>query len=128
MLYAYANAVPLAMFAVEATAGGLTTLGLQAGGRELLKDGTKAAAKKVIEELPEGAQKASAKRAVNAATTSEKISVSKAADGTVTVSRTRPGFDGSQTFTKTIDAAGNSKTVQTAVDSTGKMVHYDPKN
>jgi RHS repeat-associated protein len=128
MTYAYTTAIPLAMFGVEAGAGELTSLGLQAGGKELLKDGTKAAARKIIEDLPEGAQKASAKRAVSGATSKETISITKSADGSVTVSRTRPGFDGSQTMTKTIDPSGASKTVQTAVDSTGEEVHYHPKN
>ena len=129
MAYAYTTAVPFALAGVEMTAGaGLTSLGLEAGGKELLKDGTKAAAKQIIEDLPDGAQKASAKRAVNGATSSETVSITKSADGTITVSRTRPGFDGSQTMTKTIDSAGNSKTVQTAVDASGRQVHYDPKN
>jgi RHS repeat-associated protein len=129
MFYAYSSALPFAQIGVGLSAGaGLTSLGLEVGGKELLKDGTKAAAKKIIEDLPEGAQKASAKRAANAATSSETVSITKSADGTITVSRTRPGFDGSQTFTKTIDSAGNSKTVQTAVDASGRQVHYDPKN
>ena len=100
----------------------------QGGAKVLLSGGTKQAAKDVIEGLADGAQKASAKRAVAAATRSESVSISQAADGTLSVTRTRPGFDGSQTFTKTIDSAGNSSTVQTAHDAAGNLVHYDPKN
>lgn len=94
----------------------------------LLSGGGKQAAKEVIEGLAEGAQKASAKRAVAAATKGESISISQSADGALTITRTRPGFDGSQTFTKTIDARGGSSTVQTAHDAAGNLVHYDPKN
>jgi RHS repeat-associated protein len=100
----------------------------EGGAKTLLSGGTKQAAKEVIDGLAEGAQKASAKRAVAAATKSESVSISQAGDGTVTVTRTRPGFEGSQTFTKTIDSAGNSTTVQTAHDAAGNLVHYDPKN
>ena len=67
-------------------------------------------------------------RATCRTTTKEAVSVSKAADGTVTITRTRPGFDGSQTFTKTIDSAGNTSSLQTAHDAAGNLVHYDPKN
>ena len=99
-----------------------------AGAKVLLSSGSKQAAKDIVEGLEEGAQKASARRAVAAATRSESVSITQGADGSITVSRTRPGFDGSQTFTKTIEPSGASKTVQTAVDSTGSQVHYDPKN
>ena len=100
----------------------------QAVAKILLTGGGKQAAKEVVEGLAEGAQKASAKRAVAAATKSESISISQSADGALTITRTRPGFDESQTFTKSIDASGNSATVQTAHDAAGNLVHYDPKN
>jgi len=100
----------------------------QSGAKVLLSGGTKQAAKDVVEGLADGAQKASAKRAIAAATRSESVSISESADGTLSITRTRPGFDGSQTFTKTIDSAGNSETVQTAHDAAGNLVHYDPKN
>lgn len=100
----------------------------QGGAKVLLSGGSKQAAKDIVEGLADGAQKASAKRAIAAATRSEAVSISESADGTLTVTRTRAGFDGSQTFTKTIDSAGNSSTVQTAHDAAGNLVHYDPKN
>src|SRR6185437_11583264 len=65
----------------------------QGGAKVLLSNGTKQAAKDIIDGLADGAQKASAKRAVAAATISESVSISESADGTLTVSRTRPGFD-----------------------------------
>jgi RHS repeat-associated protein len=110
------------------TGGEAVSGAAQGGTKVLLSSGTKQAAKDVIEGLADGAQKASAKRAVAAATRSESVSISQSADGTLSVTRTRPGFDGSQTFTKTIDSAGNSSTVQTAHDAAGNLVHYDPKN
>jgi hypothetical protein len=106
--------------AVGATSQGTTKILLSGGGKQAAKD--------ILEGLADGAQKASAKRAVSAATRSESISISESADGSLTVSRTRPGFDGSQTFTKVIDSAGNSSTVQTAHNAAGDLVHYDPKN
>lgn len=101
---------------------------VNAGAKVLLNGGSKQEAKVVIEGLAEGAQKAAAKRELARTTTKEAVSISKAADGTVTITRTRPGWDGSQTFTKTIDATGNTSSVQTAHDAAGNLVHYDPKN
>jgi RHS repeat-associated protein len=110
------------------TAGGAASSATQSAAKVLLSGGSKQAAKEVLEGLAEGAQKASAKRAVAGATSREAISISQSADGTLTIAKTRRGFDGSQTFTKTIDSAGNSSTLQTAHDAAGKLVHYDPKN
>jgi RHS repeat-associated protein len=66
----------------------------QGGAKVLLSGGTKQAAKDIVEGLADGAQKASAKRAVAAATRSESVSISQSADGTLAITRTRPGFDG----------------------------------
>ena len=74
--------------------GDLTTLGLEGGAEALLSNGTKQAAKGVVESLPEGAQKDAAKRAVGRATTSEKVSIVKNPDGSLTVSKARPGAPG----------------------------------
>jgi RHS repeat-associated protein len=98
------------------------------GAKVLLSGGTKQAAKDIVDEMADGAQKASVKRGVAAATNSESVTIKQGADGSIQVIRTRPGVDGSQTFTKTIDASGNSSTVQTAHDAAGNLVHYDPKN
>jgi len=66
----------------------------QGGAKVLLSGGSKQAAKEIVEGLADGAQKASAKRAIAAATRSEAVSISESADGTITVTRTRAGFDG----------------------------------
>jgi len=93
-----------------------------------LSGGTKQAAKDIVNAMADGPQKASVKRAVAAATNSESVSITQAADGSIMVTKTRPGFDGSQTLTKVIDPNGSSKFVQTATDAAGNLVHYDPKN
>jgi RHS repeat-associated protein len=102
---------------------GVAGQGAQQVAKVLLKAGTKQEAKTIVDGMADGAQKASAKRGIAAATRSESVSVSQSADGTITITRTRPGFDGSQTFTKTIDSSGNSSTVQTAVDAAGNNAH-----
>lgn len=98
------------------------------GGKMLLESGTKQAAKDAVDGMADSAQKAAVKRSIARATTSESISIKQLADGTIEVTKTRPGFDGSQTFTTTVSPDGSSVTVQTAVDSTGAQTHYDPKN
>jgi RHS repeat-associated protein len=101
-----------------------------AGGsaKVLLQGGTKQAAKAVVDGLADSAQKATLKRSIARATTSESVSIKELADGSIEVVKTRPGFDGSQSMTTTIGKDGTSTTVQTAVDSSGAQVHYDPKN
>jgi RHS repeat-associated protein len=97
-------------------------------GRGLVSAGTKAAARDALEDLAiSDAQKATVKRAIQRATTSEKVSIDRLADGSIRVLRTRPGATGSQTFAIVVDAAGNSQRVQVAVDSAGAVVHYDIK-
>lgn len=98
-----------------------------AGAKVLLEAGTKQAAKDVLDGLADSAQKATLKRSIARATTKEAVSIKQLADGSFEVVKTRPGFDGSQSFTTTIGKDGSSVTVQTAVDSTGAQVHYDPK-
>ena len=97
------------------------------GAKVLLQAGTKQAAKDVLDGLADSAQKATLKRSIARATTKEAVSIKQLADGSFEVVKTRPGFDGSQSFTTTIGKDGSSVTVQTAVDSTGAQVHYDPK-
>jgi RHS repeat-associated protein len=97
------------------------------GAKVLLQAGTKQAAKDVVEGPADSAQKATLKRSIARATTKEAISIKQLSDGSFEVVKTRPGFDGSQSFTTNIGKDGSSVTVQTAVDSTGTQVHYDPK-
>jgi len=73
------------------------------------------------------AQRATVIRQVQRATTSESVSVVRNANGTVSVLRTRPGADGSQTFVTSVGRTGLSQTVQTAQNAAGEQVHYDPK-
>jgi RHS repeat-associated protein len=94
----------------------------------LLSHGTKAAAKAIVEALAEGAQKASLRRAIQAATNQSLITIQELADGSVRVFINRAGVDGGQTIIKTVAVDGASKTVQVAVDGSGNLVHYDPKN
>ena len=49
-------------------------------------------------------------------------------DGSIKMIIERPGFNGAQQIIKTVSADGTSKTVQTATDTAGALVHYDPKN
>jgi RHS repeat-associated protein len=115
--------------AVEGSAAGTAGRGLLTGTEGvLLSNGTKAAAKDIVEGMAEGAQKASLKRALGAAGSQAKITVQKAADGSVRVMINRAGTEGGQTIVKTVAVDGSSKTVQLAVDGAGKLVHYDPKN
>jgi hypothetical protein len=94
----------------------------------LLSNGTKVAAKAIVEEMAEGAQKASLRRAIGAAGSQAKVTVQKLTDGSVRVMINRAGGEGGQTIIKTVAVDGSSKTVQVAVDGAGKLVHYDPKN
>jgi len=107
--------------------GELTTLGLEGGAEALLSNGTKQAAKGVVESLPEGAQKDAAKRAVGRATTSEKVSIVKNPDGSLTVSKARPGaVNGQQIMETKISSGGQTNTVQRAFDPQAGY-HIDPK-
>jgi RHS repeat-associated protein len=107
--------------------GELTTLSLEGGAEALLSDGTKQAAKGVVDSLPEGAQKDAAKRAVGRATNSEKVSITKNADGSITVSKARPGVvNGQQIMETKITSSGQTNTVQRAFDPQAGY-HIDPK-
>ncbi|HWR14143.1 MAG TPA: RHS repeat-associated core domain-containing protein [Terriglobales bacterium] len=118
----------------KAAAG--ATQGAAAGGRGLLtategvivSNGTKQAAKQAIEQMAAGAQKASLKRAIDAAGSQAKITVQQLSDGSVRVMVNRAGVNGGQTMIKTVATDGTSKTVQVAVDGAGNLVHYHPKN
>ncbi len=98
------------------------------GANALLKNGTKAAARDIIEAMADSAQKASLKRALQAAGSQAKISLEAASDGSVRMIVERAGVNGAQQIIKTVAADGSSKTVQTATDAAGTLVHYDPKN
>ena|SRR5258708_636363 len=100
----------------------------KAGANALLKDGTKAAAKDIVDAMADSAQKASLKRALRAAGSQAKVSLEVMSDGSVKMIVERPGFNGAQQIIKTVAADGSSNTVQTATDSAGTLVHYDPKN
>jgi hypothetical protein len=110
--------------AVKTFGEGVTKVGANA----LLKDGTKAAAKDIVEAMADSAQKASLKRALSKAGSEAKVSLQVMSDGSVKIIVERPGFNGAQQFIKTVATDGSSKTVQTATDSAGTLVHYDPKN
>jgi hypothetical protein len=75
-----------------------------------------------------GGQRATLIRQVQRATTKEAVSVTQNSNGTLTVLKTRPGSDGSQTIVTQIGRDGASKVVQTAQNSAGQLVHYDPKS
>jgi hypothetical protein len=94
----------------------------------LVSNGTKAAARAVVEGMAEGAQKASLRRAIGAAGSQAKVTVQKLADGSVRVMINRAGREGGQTIIKTVAADGSSKVVQVGVDGAGNLTHYDPKN
>jgi RHS repeat-associated protein len=109
------------------------------GARLLAKEGAEvlfeaAGKREVLAALRSGAgelgdaQRATAIRSVQRATLKETVTVSKAADGTVQILKSRPGRDGAQTIVTTVLKDGTEKTVQTASNAAGKMIHYDPKN
>jgi len=98
------------------------------GTKMLLTDGTKQAAKTVVDGMANGAQKASVKRAVAGAISRDSISIAEHADGSITVTKVRPGADGFQAIVKNVDPSGASVTVQGAYDAEGNLVHLDPKN
>ncbi len=104
---------------VVAAAGGAS--------KTLLTDGTKQAAKDIVDALADGTQKASAKRMLNAIQPGQEISITVRSDGTLLISATRPGFDGFQIMTKAIPTEGKSFTLQTGVNSSGEITHLDPK-
>src|SRR6185437_17039736 len=93
----------------------------------LLSNGTKAAAKDIVEGMAEGAQKASLKRALGSAGNSAKITLQKTANGGVRVMINRAGREGGQTIIKTVAADGSSRVVQVGVDGVGNLTHYDTK-
>ena len=71
-------------------------------------------------------QLATASRAIARATSNDTLSL--VMDGSnLVVTRTRPGFDGVQVIVSVIDEGGTSRVTQLAFDSTGRLVHYDPK-
>jgi hypothetical protein len=94
----------------------------------LLNNGTKAAARAIVEGMAEGAQKASLKRMLGAAGNQAKITLQKTANGGVRVMINRAGREGGQTMIKTVAADGSSKVVQLGVDGVGNLTHYDPKH
>ena len=100
----------------------------QGGAKMLLTDGTKQAAKTVVDGMADGAQKASVKRAVAGAISRDSISIAEHADGSITVTKVRPGADGFQAIVKNVDPSGASVTIQGAYDAEGNLVHLDPKN
>jgi RHS repeat-associated protein len=67
---------------IAAAAGGAS--------KALLTDGTKQAAKNIVDGIADGAQKASAKRMLNAIQPGQEISISLKSDGTLLISATRP--------------------------------------
>ena len=93
----------------------------------LIRNGTKAAARVIVEGLAEGAQKASVKRMVAAAGNAARVTIEKLPSGSIRVMVYRAGIDGGQNFVKTVAADGTSTTVQVAIDSAGTLSHYDPK-
>jgi len=103
---------------VVAAAGGAS--------KTLLTDGTKQAAKDIVDALADGTQKASAKRMLNAIQPGQEISITVRSDGTLLISATRPGFNGFQIMTKAIPTEGKSFTLQTGVNSAGEIDHLDP--
>jgi RHS repeat-associated protein len=74
------------------------------------------------------AQRTTLLRHVQRATTKETVTVTRNANGTLTVLKTRPGADGAQTIVTQIGRDGASKVVQTAQNAAGRLVHYDPKS
>jgi RHS repeat-associated protein len=67
-------------------------------------------------------------RQVSRATTKEAVTVTRNADGTASVLRSRPGADGRQVFETTVRRDGTTSTVQRAYDSQGRLVYFDPKS
>lgn len=93
-----------------------------------IKCPTKAAAKNALNGmgLPQQ-QLQKALSAVSRATSQSAIDISQQGDNVI-VSVTRPGADGYQAITSTVAPDGTKTVVQTAYDSSGNLVHYDPKN
>jgi hypothetical protein len=69
----------------------------------------------------------SLKRGLQAAGSAAKLSLEKLSDGSVKMIIERKGFDGAQQIIKTVAADGSSRTLQTATNAAGELVHYDPK-
>jgi hypothetical protein len=89
---------------------------------------TKPEARRIIDGmgLPE-AQARAARRTIVRATASEELEVMTQPAGTILITRSRPGRDGRQVFENTIQPDGSKQVVQKAYDSSGNLVHHDPK-
>ena len=89
---------------------------------------TKVAARAALGSLGvEGEQLAAASRTISRATASSTIDVTRGTGGTVIVSITRQGRNGSQVMRTVVNADGTKTVVQMAFDAEGKLVHYHPK-
>jgi hypothetical protein len=125
---AIAVAVPTAIVAAGAIGGSaLTQLSLQ-GAKEILRYGSKQAAREAIEQmgLSEAAKQA-ALRAIARGGANQVYQLIEREGGGVIVRILRPGRDGYQVIESIIDQVGNKQVIQKAVDALGKLVHYDPK-
>ncbi len=74
------------------------------------------------------AQIEAAKSFIQRATTATQVTIEKFSDGVLRVTMTRQGADGSQSFVRIINQAGQSNTAQRAVNAAGDLVHLDYKN
>jgi RHS repeat-associated protein len=98
---------------------GATDAAASGAAKTLLADGTRQAAKSIVDGMADGAQKASAKRFLAGTTSKDALSISQGADGSIVMTKTRPGADGFQVFGKHIDASGSSTTIQGAWNAQG---------
>jgi hypothetical protein len=89
---------------------------------------SKVAAREALSKLglPE-AQAQAAQSAIARATTSSTIDIIQKPGGTVVVRVVRSGADGFQAIESTITRNGTKTVIQKAWDSTGRLVHKDPK-
>jgi hypothetical protein len=71
-------------------------------------------------------QLASANRAIGRSTTSSTIEIFQRGDDVV-VRISRPGANGYQVMESVVAPNGAKSVVQTAYDSAGNLVHFDPK-
>lgn len=88
---------------------------------------TKSSARQALGQLGLTAEQlAAANRAIGRATTSSSIDVvQRGSDVIVRISR--PGADGFQVFEHVVSPSGAKSVLQTAYDSAGNLVHFDPK-
>ncbi|MGQ0824617.1 MAG: hypothetical protein ACT4OX_06240 [Actinomycetota bacterium] len=71
-------------------------------------------------------QVAAANRAIGRATSTSTIDVVQSGPNVI-VRVARPGVDGHQVIETVVRADGSKSVVQLAYDSSGRLVHYDPK-